>query len=109
MRCGRIADWKARGCNLGDIGVNKANAISELKPKCPRAHRWYNAWADGTYYERWEHFFTYWLMNKLYYFFHRRRNRKIEVAFSGFPGRVEDGKLIPPPLPKPIKASPSGD
>jgi hypothetical protein len=45
--------WFAAGCNLAAIGVNRANAVAELKPAIPSAHVWYNESGDGKQYATW--------------------------------------------------------
>jgi hypothetical protein len=78
------------------IGINKANAVRELQPAIPNAHRWYNESNNGSQYKTWEAYFSGSLCNRLYYFFHLHRKGKIVCELAEWPGWVQDGKLIAP-------------
>jgi hypothetical protein len=102
-----LPQWAAKGYALSAIGINKRNAVAELKPLIPLAHDWYNAHGDSRanrHYGSWE---QYWpvLYNRLFYFFRKHNEQghgKLVPAIAEWPGEVSpDGlSLVPPPVPQ---------
>jgi hypothetical protein len=92
--------WLKQGCHLSNIGIIKASALYELQPRIPEAHRWYNEHGEGKVYSTWESYWSNQLHNRMYYFFRRHNSEgKIEVALAEWPGRLENGLLVPPETP----------
>jgi hypothetical protein len=75
--------WFVAGCFLSAIGINRANAVADLKPAIPSAHVWY-----------WEAYFSGSLSNRIYYFFRKHVEGKIVVAVAEWPWTIQDGELI---------------
>jgi hypothetical protein len=91
--------WLERGCQLSEIGVTRATAASELKPRIPDAHEWYNASGDGKTYPTWEAYWNGSLCNRAIYFFRRHKPEGgIVAALAEWPSELVDGVLIPPTI-----------
>jgi hypothetical protein len=89
--------WLQGGCKLKDIGVNRASAIAELRPRIPEAHEWYNQSGNGKQYANWEAYWEGSLANRAYYFFHRHDlEKRIVAGVAEWPGTVENNTLIAP-------------
>jgi len=106
-----LPEWAAKGYALSAVGINKRNAIAELKPAIPLVHELYNKNGDSPnqHYGSWEAFWPI-LYNRLFYFFRRHNDLgrgKLVPAIAEWPGTVsEDGlTLVPPPVPPEAEAA----
>jgi hypothetical protein len=91
--------WLERGCHLSQIGVSRASAVAELKPRIPFAHEWYNESGNGKQYPTWEAYWNGSLCNRAIYFFRKHKPEGgIVAALAEWPGELVDGQLIAPEL-----------